>query len=123
MAREGPLLHTYNPAEAVAQAQKAVCECFDIRRGYAKLKVKNAAGVEEIISLKLPDIPPKTRGMMNLILEAPTGIEATDEVIARLTERLKKEFGARDLQTALQEVVGNVTSLKTVKLPNGYTFL
>ncbi len=60
--------------------------------------------------------------MMNLILEAPTGIGATDEVIAQLTQQLK-DFGARDLQSALQEVVGNVSSLKTVKLPTGYTFL
>jgi hypothetical protein len=129
MWREKVRFYEHEPSEAIAQAQKGIREHFEIRNGvpgksggYKHMNVRNAAGMTEVISLKVPDIPPKIRSMMDLILESPVGIDATEAAVAKLTQQLKR-LGARDLQSALQEAVGSVSALKTVKLPKGYSLL
>jgi hypothetical protein len=88
-----------NPPEALAQSQKGIAEMLKLREGYRK------GGLEP------PPLPPKITQAMEIVIKAPTGVDATRVAMANIEVKLQA-LGFKNMQDAMSKIAGQNELLK-----------
>ncbi len=87
------------PSEAVAQSQKGIAEYLKLRQGY------------QVRNMEPPPIRPNVANAMEVIIKAPTGVDATPAEMARVQQELQG-LGFRDMGDAMTKIAHQNELLK-----------